>query len=113
MFVFLHGLLLAANFKPPLILMRTGNANSSVPLPLPPIFDGLAPTAWFRRQGFASLAPSGLSLSAVFSLFQPVSSISALFLDAIIIKTIMMIKKVYRAEICVFMARLCGATSGS
>ena len=56
---------------------------------------------------------SGLSLSAVYSLFQPVSSISALYLHSItIIKPIMMIKKVYGAEICVFMAHLRGATSG-
>ena len=48
---------------------------------------------------------------ASFSLFQPVLSISALCLHCVsTIKTIMMIKKVYGAEICVLMARLCGAT---
>ena len=58
-------------------------------------------------------ATSGLSLSAVFSLFYPVLSISALFSYSLTIKKIiMMFKKVYELGICVFMAPSCGATSG-
>ena len=44
-------------------------------------------------------ATSGLSVSAIFSLFEPVSSISALYLHSITIrKVIMMFEKVYGLE---------------
>ena len=56
-------------------------------------------------------ATSGLLLSAVFTHFLPVLSISALYLHSTIEKMILLITEVYRPEICVI-ARSRGATSG-
>ena len=57
-------------------------------------------------------ATSGLSLSAVFTHFYPILSISALCLHSITIeKMILMITEVYQPEICVI-ARSRGVTSG-